>query len=257
MPYHLEKGPLLSVLDDFFNGAPPSRLATALHRLRAGEPLADIGPFDSPNLYRASYPRPYQNAGQLKDHFNREWLGHPPPINPTTANRQTGHWQFYKGPVEAIMRETLIRAIELVLGVSHGDAVPNTPQRHWPIDFWWKCPQPWFEGWVSWRQEKGGNGCGKVTVIFATPSDDGVVLREPATEATPAPDVITTETEGSWLVSALRHRQTTQLTVVPTPKGLIVFPTTWTEDVDDVLVFSPKFGSGGAVNGGFPYTGVK
>jgi hypothetical protein len=219
--------------------------------------LVDIGPFDSPNLYSVNHDWPYKNADQLKEHFNRHWLGHPPPFNPLTAGTQTGHWQFYKGPVEAIIRETLIRAIELVLGLAHGDPVPNQPKRHWPIDFWWKCPQPWFEGWVTWRQDPGGNGSGHVTVIFATPSDDGVVLLEPGKEARPVANVVTKETEGSWLVSSVRHIRTNQLTVVATSSGQVVFPTSWINDSDAVGVVSPRFGSGGASDGGFPYQGGK
>lgn len=250
MPYHLEKGPLLSVMDDFFNTGPRARLVTALSRLRAGDPLTDIGPFDSPNLYSALFPNPYKTQADLVAHFNDHWLG-----IPDTGSPNTGHWQFYKGPVEDIMRETLIRAMEVALGVPHDpfDKKP-VPTRHWPIDFWWKCPQPWFEGWVSWRQ---GSGCEKVTVIFATPADDGVVLRNPAAEATPAPVRVTTETEGSWLISAKTHGQHVQVTVVPTGEGIVVFPTMWTVDVDDVVTLVPKFGSGGARDQGMPYTGAR
>jgi hypothetical protein len=249
MPYHLEKGPLLSVLDDFFNSGSEARLLTALNDLRSGMRLTDVGVFDSTNLYDPNYPWPYQNRGQLVAHFEQHWLGNPP-LNPMTAGTQTGHWQFYQGPVETIIRETLIRALELVLGIKHGKNNP-TPTRHWPIDFWWKCPQPWFEGWLTWRQSAGS---GHVTVIFATPADDGVVLREPATEATPAPARITTDTEGSLLVSAERHNQTVQYTVMPTGLGNVIFPTTWTQDSGGVVTLKPNFGSGGARNGGLPYT---
>ena len=42
---------------------------------------------------------------------------------------KTGHWQNYSGPVEEIVRETLIRALELVLGVRHQPAVARTESR--------------------------------------------------------------------------------------------------------------------------------
>ena len=90
-------------------------------------------------------------------------------------------------------------------------------------------------------------------MLFATPSDDGVVLRRPAAEAAPAPAAVLHETEGSWLISAERHTQTTQLTVAATPRGQIVFPTTWTVDVGPVVALAPWFGSGGARDGGLPY----
>lgn len=258
MPYHLEKGPLLSVLDDFCNSGSHARLATALKALRGGATLTGVGVFDSPNLYSPAFSFPYRNRAELITHFETHWLGYAP-LNPATNGHQTGHWQFYKGPVEKIMRETLIRALELVLGVPHGgrdDAV--NPSRHWTIDFWWKCPQPWFEGWVTWRNTAQGGKTdpgGKVTVIFATPSDDGVVLRNPLAEASPATAAVTNASEGSWLISAARHHQALQVTVVPQPHGTLVFPTTFTIDSDDVGTFAPHFGSGGAKNGGFPYQG--
>jgi hypothetical protein len=248
MPYHLEKGPLLSVLDDFFNAPGRTRLATALTKLRAGDALTDIGLFDSPNLYNAVYPPPYQNRQQLVDHFKRDWLGDP--LHPVAPN-QTGHWQCYEGPVEAILRQTLIRATELVLGIPHGLSAANAT-RHWTIDFWWKCPQPWFEGWITWRQRSGS---GKVTVIIATPADDSVVLRHPASEADPAPNQITIETEGSWVISCENHDPVTIQTNAPTTSGLITIATTGTRDTGDVVALAPKFGSGGARSGGMQYTG--
>lgn len=254
MPYHLEKGPLLSVLDAFVNTGSDERLVNALKKLRAGAPLTSIGPFDSPNLYHPSFPFPYRQQADLVAHFNNHWLGQAP-LNANTDGRQTGHWQFYTGPVEEIVRETLIRALELVLGVRHdpNDAAPQ-PTRHWTIDFWWKCPQPWFEGWVTWRNTKSA---GHVTVIFATPSDDGVVLRNPTAEATSVPPDVTNATEGSWLISSKTHTQVLQLTAVWTPLGKLVFPSTWTTDPGPVVTLSPKLGSGGAANGGFPYQGPR
>jgi hypothetical protein len=252
MPYHLEKGPLLSVLDAFCNKGSDARLVTALVNLRNGARLTDIGAFDSPNLYHPTFPFPFGSKADLVGHFEKHWLGKGS-LNSATAGKQTGHWQFYKGPVETIMRETLIRALELALGVPHDplDKTP-TPTRHWTIDFWWKCPQPWFEGWVTWRNATTG---GKVTVIFATPSDDGVVLRQPATEANPAPAAVTQASEGSWLISSERHRQELQVTVAPTSVGAVIFPTTWTVDDDKIVTVSPWFGSGGTKDGGWPYKG--
>jgi hypothetical protein len=262
MPYHLEKGPLLSVLDDFFNSGSKTRLITALKELRAGVDLTSIGVFDSPNLYTytapdgtvKTYPYPYDSQPHLVAHFNEHWLG-----NPSPWPGQTAHWQFYKGPVEKIIRETLERAIELVLGLPHGgslDGLRLADLRKWPIDFWWKCPQPWFEGWVTWRRI--GSTSGHVTVIFATPADDGVVLRTPATEATEATDGVVTASEGSWLISPKQHDQTVQTTVIPTPSGAVIFPTTWTDDDNYVVkTYVPNFGSGGAQDGGKPYQGSK
>jgi hypothetical protein len=254
MPYHLEKGPLLSVLDTFCNSGSDARLLEALKRLRSNVPLVEIGAFDSPSLFHATYPWPFDDPTHLAWHFNHHWLGDLAQ-NDSTTGTQTGHWQNYTGPVEPIVRETLTRALELVLGVRHEPAELNpTATRHWTIDFWWKCPQPWFEGWVTWRRIGEG---GHVTVILATPSDDGVVLRIPATEAKPVLADVASESEGSWLITSEKHTQAVQVTTVWSRNGVKAFPTTWTTDDDDIVTLTPKFGSGGTHDGGWPYTGTK
>jgi hypothetical protein len=287
MPYHLEKGPLLSVLDDFCNRGDDQRLLRALGRLRAGDRLRDIGAFDSPNLYNPAWPWPYDAEPNLADHFDDHWLGRPGP----------DHWLFYTGPVEAIMRETLIRAIELAMGVVHEpeNFEPTVATRHWTIDFWWKCPQPWFEGWITWRRINCGcedpdddhEDCsrGHVIVLFATPSDDGVVLDDPTAEATLVGPNVTHASEGSWLIAAAKHERVNLVDVPPevleelasdldlvtsvyTREGFVIYPTRWTIDnsdgngnvdvshADDIVVVQPRFGSGGARNGGYPYRGA-
>jgi hypothetical protein len=263
MPYHLEKGPLLSVLDDFCNRGSDERLRKALGQLRDKHTLAQIGVFDSPNLYERPgpqgperYPAPFDEKANLVKHFEHHWLGRPPQPHPMDAF-QTGHWKFYQGPVEDIMRETLIRALEVALGVAHNpnDKTPGANERHWPIDFWWKCPQPWFEGWVTWRKHGNEKQQGHVTVIFATPADDGVVLRRPEAEATVVAPAVTHASEGSWLISSKAHEQTHQLTEIPTESGTVLFPTTWTIDHKAIETFSPNFGAGGAQDGGRRYVG--
>ena len=94
MPYHLEKGPLLSVLDSFCNTGSTQRLTTALVQLRNGASLPQIGVFDSPNLYSNAFQYPFRNRDELVAHFNDHWLGIPPGTDPWT-----GHWRNYKGPV--------------------------------------------------------------------------------------------------------------------------------------------------------------
>ena len=67
MPYHLEKGPIWSVLEDYAN-AGPERLIELLLKLRNGDPVATAGGLDSPNLNAPKYPT-YQDR---VDHVNRD-----------------------------------------------------------------------------------------------------------------------------------------------------------------------------------------
>jgi hypothetical protein len=91
----------------------------------------------------------------------------------------TGFWVQYFGDVEEIVRQTLIRTIEVSLGLEHGEEVPATgPRRQLPIELFWKCPQRWFEGWVTWRWDES-HGTGQVTSMFATPGSGKPVLQNP------------------------------------------------------------------------------
>lgn len=247
MPYHLEKGPVLSVLESFCNDD-RARLVQALDDLENGVPLADLGPFDDPHLVGPKRPVPYQNGPQLRYHVYDHWLGRQQPGQTNLGPGPTGHWDSYTGPVEAIMRTTLIRAAQVALGIPGGKPSPATATRHWPIDFWWKCPQPWFEGWVTWRRLGLGERQGHVTVIFATPSDHGVVLRHPQQEADVDPQSVPTfltAEQGSWLVSAVDHGQMTVSRPAPGGRGDVQVAVVTTRDGTDVATFAPHRGSGG------------
>lgn len=77
----------------------------------------------------------------------------------------TGWWSRWNGDAFNIFRLTIIRAIEVSLGLEVGEDPPG--RRNWPIDFFWICGAPKFEGWVSWR-EYGDSGW--VNVFMVTPS---------------------------------------------------------------------------------------
>ena len=76
------------------------------------------------------------------------------------------------------MRQTLLRAGEVTLGFPRPAAGQPLPPgiRHWPVDFFWKCGQPRFEGWVTWRSTTRSPTTGHVAVIFATPATPDTVL---------------------------------------------------------------------------------
>ena len=168
MPYHLEKGPVLSVLEDVLRG-PTAQVENILTRLRdPSVPLAEVGGLDSTTLNAPPYP----TTGDRVAHIEKDWFGYvvgtqqQAPFNPLT-NPTTGFWENYWGDVAGIVRETLTRAVEVALGLDHDAEPPGT--RHWPIELFWKCPNPWFEGWVTWRHEPSQPASGQVTVILATP----------------------------------------------------------------------------------------
>lgn len=268
MPYHLEKGPIISVLEAFANGT-AKQLGVALTKLRNGDPLVEIGVVDSKTLHSKTFA--YQWL--LVHHINKHWLGmtktngawaRQPAFDPNHP-ATTGHWQHYHGPVEKILRETFIRAAEVSLGLDHDQKpVPATPVRHWPVEFFWKCPQPWFEGWVTWRRSAGGDG--QVTVILATPADTGVVLDSPVkgrncqvNPTTTKPVHPTTKKakeshQGMWVVTAKQHKQYLASTTAPSPSGQVTLPgSVWCGE-QGVVTVAPHFYDGGASPDGLGYT---
>ena len=57
---------------------------------------------------------------------------------------------------------------------------PAAPDRSWPIYFFFKCQQPFFEGWVTWQcHSVNRKAAGQVTVIFATPGHNHPVSDHP------------------------------------------------------------------------------
>ncbi len=285
MPYHLEKGAWLSVLEDYLNGD-PNRTAKALTLLRDPDlPVTDTGFLASPAL---DGDPEYNTDDKRQRHLQQDWFGWPaggstwptratfaqevldllpadaaaiaadaPGENATAEQMRawttavaplvgpdfdgwpaTGFWHQYFGDVEGIVRETLIRALEVSLGLDHGQEIPTDgPVRRLPIELFWKCPQCWFDGWVTWRFDRAA-GTGQVTVLFTTPGSGKPILeqaldgagafvprtsRTPATgpaPAGPAPSDPAANAEqaakGMWVVT---HTDNLQLPVLPSAGG--------------------------------------
>jgi hypothetical protein len=186
MPYHLEKGVMFSAFEDFLNrphpasGKPPMAVR-ALRALRdPNRPLTDTILFKSSTVHRSAPPPPPITEQTWIDHLRGHWFGEQKqpegtwlPAPEPVPGASTGYWIAYAGNVEAIVRETLRRALEVALDVDHDEHVPDEPARHWPIEIFWKCAQGWFEGWVTWRRTGAGRRDGQVTVIVATPGHPG------------------------------------------------------------------------------------
>ena len=105
MPYHLEKGPELEVLEDYLNGDATRALA-ALAKLRKGVPLASIGGFDSTSLDHG----PLNTFAAREVHIHRHWLGQrrdngtwlpQRPFDPVT-NPTTGFGRDWYGDADGI-----------------------------------------------------------------------------------------------------------------------------------------------------------
>ena len=131
MPYSLEKGPYLSVIEDYVNGD-RERALTALTSLRNGDAIDQLEAFDSQPLDAGPY-----STTQLRDHFKQDWLGYkpdgqggwlPPPPFDALTSPTTGFWQAWHGDCEGVLRLTLIRALEVSLGIPHTQAAGG--ERH-------------------------------------------------------------------------------------------------------------------------------
>jgi hypothetical protein len=236
MPYSLSKGPILSVLETLLNprsDAEHERLYEGLAKLRDPDVLlTSISLVDSSNVQSDGV-----NADPLAERLNEYWFGFvkrggdddegrskddaaevpelwgPQRAFSPTDNATTGYWVDYFGNVEGILRETLIRTIEVSLGIPAGGD-PRDATRHWEVELFWKCGNPWVEGWVTWRRHHGGGDIGQVTTILATPIDKMNHLRiVPAQPPHGAAALIEPDqaevNHGMWLVSQERHTRVT------------------------------------------------
>ncbi len=192
MPYHLEKGPVFSTFEANRYQV-KNKYCDILDRLRqknaAGEyvvDICDLEPYANPALNYG----PYNTQELRRYHMNVHWFGMIPTgrvvngkaeyqkqTNGTYEwihNPTTGWWRNYFGDTEGIMRQALIRAAELALGLDHDEPVPPTAQRGrlrcWPIEYVVTCPAAWFEAWLSWRQTGNGIRDGHVTINMVVPA---------------------------------------------------------------------------------------
>ena len=289
MPYHLEKGPYLSILESQFNSA-QEHLRDQLNLLL--DPAAEQWQsdfYDCPALRTG--PLPTREA--LQNHIFNHWFGwtgavpnyHPQVLSAGCAPAPTtGYWVGYHGDVEKIVRTTLIRAGQVALGVDAKANPINAAdiRRHWPVEFFWVCGTDRFEGYVTWRTHAQADG-GQVTVVFVTPAtpdpllDDlaGVPLAPDTTTVPgPAPPILPPvgagiagpdAMQGLWLVTHTRHSRYVvvqvggmrfQVVVVPPafipPGVLIVAGSYLVVGCGPVATFQPAFRDGGAAPFGLP-----
>jgi hypothetical protein len=289
MPYTTEKSMVFQVVESWLNGSREVALQ-AMWDLLDGRSIADLPPLDSTTL---NYP-PYATPALRRKHVEEDWWGREQ--NPTgqwegqdpydpVNNPTTGFWKHWYGDAEPVFRETMIRALAISLGVPresgqdtdkyHGKRRPvklRGGTQHWPISILWKCPSPWYEGWIEFKAYGGRARAqandGHVTVVLTTPSH-GVKLYTSPIRPVGSPTVVNdpynayalnpTEPagpEGLWVVSQAAHVQ------IPTPPPTATPPGSWTPptlgqpvlSVGSVVCVSPAVGDGGAAPSGIPFT---
>jgi hypothetical protein len=179
MPYQLEKGPYFAVAETMldFGGSAEARFGL-LALMRAGTDADELPTLDSTNLNAGPLP----TADARRDHMDEHWFGKTranpsapwqpqAPLDPTNPKR-TGFWNNWYGDADGIVAKAFIRAVEVSLGIEHESM--DAPSRFWPIEIFWRCPAPWLEAWVTWRE--AADGAGHVTVHLHTPSHDASAL---------------------------------------------------------------------------------
>ena len=284
MPFYLEKGPSFSViesyvLDDRQRGV---ALLQALRRGGAGagtwlSVIAEQIGLDSSSL-AADPSTAAQRVRHLNEHWfeqKREqgaWVPDDQPDRPrTTASGDWNWWHGYAGDVYEIMRQTMISAGEVSLGIGPKDD-PDADGRAdpWPIEIFWHCGQSWFEGWVTWRR----NGpSGQVTVLLATPSAGTPVRPSPLADAAPkadqrraratpyADDAVTKgRSRGMVVVTHRSHQLVTEDTqpaiAVAGRSGYLDKPhRRFWQGQGPVVKVMPSEPDGGVLPGGRPYEG--
>jgi hypothetical protein len=289
MPYYYETGPTFEVLEDVLNnGDPPTapaprfpgddRAIHVLNQLRDPAVLiATIMGLDSVTLNAGPNPTVADRIRAV----NRDWFGmvedstgawspQPPfdPTNPVT----TGRWVNWYGHAEAIVRTTLQRALEVALGLEPDQpiAVGASPPRHWPIAMIWKCGQPWFEGWITWRRQAD---YGLVFVVFSTPGNGDPISTTPlAPPNRPVPEyrehplrtpgalgITCTGDRGHWVVAQQHQGPPPEWVPSSTPgEGGGLAPPIGTGPMltvsdGDVVTIAPSEIDGGVLANGRPY----
>ena len=257
MPYHLEKGPIFARLEARYNGD-RAKLHEFLEALWLGKALGEHGVLTSP-MYPAPDPTvvnadPTERKVSMLEKWFGDVNGQPqPPFGSIDADGnivlKTGYWTQYYGDVRAIVKETLLRAGEAALGYTRpnvGDPLP-VGTRHWAVEFFWKCGQPRFEGWVTWRAHPAQNA-GQVNVIFATPATPDPVLARPGNGGTVPSAQQLTQPQGMWVCSHANHQQWRLVTYAPSGSRQWLVPTSnvmYTEGLEGVGAWAPDFGMGG------------
>ncbi|HEX2782489.1 MAG TPA: hypothetical protein VHN36_02815 [Ilumatobacteraceae bacterium] len=299
MPYHLEKGHYLllleatlnegieAVVDDDTEVSFPglARRYSMLEYMRGvvARPcsLSDGESEDDGVLMWPEFMSDDDVGFPIFEIIAEDWFGYRIRNNGTFntsphPNKPTGMWDGYQGNVERIVANVMVRCLEVSLGLDHDAPIPeDAPPRSWPLYFFFKCQQPFFEGWVTWQcHSVNRRAAGQVTVIFATPGhnhpvsdhpipidtnhdhrddqvhtlrNDGEFLVDPV--SSPAADVGGQPHQGVWVVTHRDHKKLNVFdTSVPSAYlewGPPLLPIIAPENFCDVVTVQPAARSGG------------
>ena len=182
MPYNLEKGPYLAMFEDILN-RDPVRCLRSLRNL--DQPVTAMLREARSDISGG----PFRTTAELADHIDQHWLG----LDPGSGQRgqETSHyWAYWEGDAQSIVRETLVRAIEVALGMEHGARPLRSPSQRWRISMLTACGIRWFEGWLTWQRLGDDPRAGLVSVLLLTPTHgkpvEPTLLRPlPATDGSP------------------------------------------------------------------------
>ena len=298
MPYHLEKGHYLLLLEETLNEGIEavvdddtitdfpglSRRYSMLKHMRkvVKRRCGSKGESEAGGVLAWDGFMSDADVGfRISEILTEDWFGYRFRTDGTVdtkpqANKPTGMWDGYQGNVERIVANVLVRALEVSLGLDHGAPIPRgAPPRSWPIYFFLKCQQPFFEGWVTWQcHSVNRRGAGQTTVIFATPGHNHPVSDHPVPidpdgdhvdnfvptlrndkefrknpTTAPASDPAGKPHQGVWVITHGDHKRLNVFdTSVPSSYlewGPPLLPIIAPEDFCDVVTVQPAAFSGG------------
>jgi hypothetical protein len=205
----------------------------------------------------------------LREHINADWFGlvpdgvggwqRPGELDEPASAKGVGGWVGWRGDAEAVARETVIRAIEVSLGVEHHAWNPERPvtaddygisssvsPRNWPIEFWCTTPAPSFGAALAWRRDRDDTTRGLVTVVWFTPADGQTLTNEIAGDIEHfAVPTVADSRFGSWLIAQSTIDPIAVQTWTASARGewLAPLPTLFAHG--DVTTISPSLEVGG------------
>jgi hypothetical protein len=257
MPYNLERGPYLAMLEDLLNKEPLHCLDSLRdHDKPVTALLRDlVVPIDG---------GPYPDTSRLADHIDHDWFGIPP--GGAGAEGTSRYWDYWEGDAQGIARETLVRALEVALGLEHEEAAAGATRR-WPISILTACAIRWFEGWVYWRRIDAEPEGGHIVVLVLTPSHgkpaEATLLRPtPSSPARPGePYAVNPRRsegdQGLWAIGQVLERRADPEAASAGWRSAGSFPRprlgpTYVGE-GGVVVVAPPETQGGVLPGGRPY----
>jgi len=261
MPYVLDKGPYLSVLEDILGTQ--GKRKQFLTSLKGGAALSSLVGMDSKSLVDDN-----KNTDQRVAVLNGKWFGMQLEGGVWVKHQDdfpTGFWQGWQGDSEAILRAALTRAIEVSIGIDHG-AHPIVPTRDWPIELYWICQGPFFQCWVGWQKSQGAGGGGRVTLTITSPAAEGLPVNPKITRTTVKPEYAQdpqhndmNAPRGLWVFGHEDYTKTitysTTGSAIGSPRNRIQEPhIEWRRTSTDVVCVAPAEWEGGILAAGRPYT---